>query len=517
MFVKLTMLLAMTSLSSCKLSHEGQGPISELDPNVYESGQKIVEFIESIDVLGPGYGFVLVTEDDVVVNYAEGLRNYATGEPLTIDTPMYIASQTKSYTGLLASILHQEGVLDLGTPLATYWPEEHVLPGDVDLEELTLRDLLTHQFPVRAAYVNIIEANVTRIRIEDFPRLISQYGVERDPGFRYDNIGYNLYGAILEMETGKPWQDWLEERVFQPLNLDRTSARTSDFTLDELAFSHIWLGPDEGFFPVPPKTDDVMHSAGGIVTSTSDMASYLQAQLRGEGPVGSGITSSMFALAQAGMVGTGERSPWVAEVGCSHYSLGWNNCDYEGFEFSGHSGGYTGSRSTMIFSKDMGIGAAVFSNSDQQTGLINGLLLNLLLHYVTEAKDADEVAERYYEEYTSFVFEEIELGHSFEERRLANEFWGGNEWQPSREELDEYSGRWVTGDPYQDLEFVINENGNPMIHWYDYVIELTPATKDTFGGRQYPLEAFEVFRFNRNENGELETLRWSETNYTRVE
>ena len=118
------------------------------------------------------------------------------------------------------------------------------------------------------------------------------------------NLSRSLVGRI-EQETGRPWQDWLKEKVFDPLQLSHTSARTSDFDPGELGWQHIWLGPEDGYHAVPPKTDDVMQSAGGIVTSTTDMARFLQTYLKQAGPDGSAITRDIIERHTVGLVASG--------------------------------------------------------------------------------------------------------------------------------------------------------------------------------------------------------------------
>ena len=83
--------------------------------------------------------------------------------------------------------------------------------------------------------------------------------------------------------------------LFEPMGLDHTSARTSDFPLEAIAWNHIWQGEDAGWADVWPKTDGLMQSAGGIVASPDDMAAWLQLQLRGQGPQGSGLTAAVVA------------------------------------------------------------------------------------------------------------------------------------------------------------------------------------------------------------------------------
>ena len=162
----------------------------------------------------------------------------------------------------------------------------------------------------------------------------------RKPGFDYANIGYNLYGAILETATGKAWQDWLAEDVFTPLAFEHTSARTSDFPLESQSWNHIWTGDETGWFEVRPKTDGQMQSAGGMTMSPNDMISWLQFNLQGEGPNGSGLTAEIVDTYLTSAVERDRDPRNDYELPCYGYSLGWNLCDFEGHELFIHGGGF---------------------------------------------------------------------------------------------------------------------------------------------------------------------------------
>ncbi len=198
-------------------------------------------FLDGFPDLGPGYAVVAVTADDVLLNHVQGERRASTGAPLTLETPIYIASQTKAFMGLLAARLDAEGVLRLDSAITDHWPDIQ-FPDGVDPSTYTMRDLITHQVPIDAGLITTLEAYVTRVNPADYPALIASVATAREPGYDYSNLGYNIYGAILETVTGKTWQDWLDDGVLHPLNLERTSARTSDFNLAEQSWNHIWTG-----------------------------------------------------------------------------------------------------------------------------------------------------------------------------------------------------------------------------------------------------------------------------------
>ena len=469
-------------------------------------------FLDRFEDLGPGFGVVVVTADEVLLNRVDGVARRSAGVPLTPDTPLYIASQTKAMMGVLAAELDARGVLSLDTSLADHWPGAG-WPEGFDPAAWTLRHLLSHQVPLDIDLITTIEAYSQRIDPADYPRLIAATAALREPGFVYDNAGYNLYGAILETRTGRPWQDWLQEVVYGPMGMSRTSSYTSTFGLDQIAWNHAFTGADE-LTEVPPKTDGMMQSAGGTVTSTTDMAAFLQLQLRGQGP---GLSAEVIATAQAPAAETGmEDGRNAYELPCSHYSLGWNICDFNGHALHIHGGGYPGSRSMMAFSPDLGIGIATFANSDTGMGWFTSRAINMYLQFLTE----DENAERMTDLRVSHLPErrariaQFMAGRDEEDR--AREVFGAWDWTPSPAELSAVAGRYSNGEPYSDFE-IVPENGGLMVHWGDARIALQPAARHVFAAQISAFDPREALQVQTDERGRVTAIVWDEDEYRKLD
>lgn len=466
------------------------------------AADRLDAFLDRFEGLDPGYAVVIVTPDEIVMNRATGVRNITTGAPMTPDTPMYIASQTKAYMGLLAAVLDERGILSLDSTIAEHWPGI-VMPEGVDPAEWTMRDLLSHQVPITVDEIVELEAYVTRVEPADYPALIERYAQIRDVGFDYGNLGYNIYGAILETVTGRMWQDWLADEIFAPLALNRTSARTSDYAPAELAWNHTWLAEDEAWLDVAPKTDAMMQSAGGMMTTPLDMAQWLQIQLRGEAPNGSGISDSALATALAPAAATHQEDGRNAyEQSCSHYSLGWNLCEMNGNALYIHGGGYTGARSMMAFSPDLGIGIAAFSNSDNMTGWVVSRTIDMYLQFLTDDPEAD-VREQQRPDFYPRQVERLQnyIANRTAEAR-ADEAWGGWSWSPTEDDLSDFVGAFETDVSYFNAEFGVRDGVLNM--WMgDHHLVLEPAQADLFGARNVPYDVPEAVRFTRDANGRV--------------
>lgn len=470
-------------------------------------------FLSGFEELGPGYAVVAVTADDVLLREVWGERRASTGAPLTADTPIYIASQTKAFMGLLAAQLDAEGVLSLDSTLADHWPDVR-FPEGVNPSDWTLRDLISHQVPVSADLIVILEAYVTRIDPADYPTLIETVMTAREPGFDYDNLGYNLYGAILETVTGRTWQDWLDERVFDPLGLEHTSARTSDFDLDAQSWNHIWTGSETGWFEVRPKTDAQMQSAGGITTSPNDMITWLQMNLRGEGPAGSGLTEAIVSEAHTIAAEVSREARNAYELPCYGYTLGWNVCDFEGHTLYAHGGGYTGARTMMAFSPDLGVGIGVFSNSDNMTGWLTSRTMIQFLQFVIDHEDADRWSARRQELYPERVERLLGMRRDSLEQNRAQAVFGDWSWEPEASELSVYEGVYSSEAMYAPVTVSVVA-GQLQAAWGDYRFTGAPAQTDVFGLQQHPLDEMLPLQFERDEAGEIVALTYEQARFER--
>lgn len=463
-------------------------------------------------VVGPGFAVVVVTADDVLIERVEGVRNGETGAPLTPDTPIYIASQTKAFMGLVAAALDERGILPLDTPINAYWPDAE-WPDTMDPADYTLRDLLTHQVPFDNDAITFLEAYVMRVDPALYPTLITEMSEPRDAGFQYDNLGYNVYAAILETATGRSWQDWMDEVIFDPLGMDHTSARTSDFSLDELSWSHMWQGEEDGWFEIRPKTDGMMQSAGGLVISPNDMITWLQLQLRGEAPE-AGLTASMLETANTSFVETGQGTENPYEMFCSGYTLGWNVCEYGGYNVHIHGGGYTGARTIMAWLPEEGIGIASFGNSDNMTGWWTQTVVRMFLQFLADHPEADQWAEHRLNFYQERVGDLLRMRQQSETNALAEEVWGGWAWHPDDAELAEYTGNYTLPALGLDASFVRAGEGLEF-RFGDLRSNLRPARRDIFGGTNTPFENPDVFEFARDDAGNLTGFTWNGQDFVR--
>jgi CubicO group peptidase (beta-lactamase class C family) len=267
-------------------------------------------------------------------------------------TPYYIGSTTKAYTGLACAILAQRGQLDLDAPITKVLPE-------VKLEKApTLRAFLTHTSGIQNDPIGFRTAYTG----EHTPALLLSLlnsSTPAKPGFQYDNLGYIVASLVIERITGKHWQDALDQLVFAPLGMRHTTAYMSK--AGKLPTGYVSSGPSRLV-----KNDQMMHAAGGIVTTASDLERWLEANVtKGRLDGKQRIPAAAFEEAQRLQVPVpAERGP-IATRG---YGFGWYQGDYDGEEILYHGGGFPGWRSLFTFMPKRGIAVGMMTNTSSPLG-----------------------------------------------------------------------------------------------------------------------------------------------------
>ncbi len=480
------------------------------------AAEKLGTFLDALPDAGPAYAVTVVSPDKVLLSYARGLRRATQPKaaPVTADTPFYIASQTKAFVGLLAAKLDAKGILKLDSTLADHWPDLK-LPDGVDPKAWTLRDLLSHQLPITADEIAGTEAYVMRLNPADYPALLARHAKKRDPGFKYSNLGYNIYGAILHKATGKTWEEWLAAEMLQPMGLKKNATRTSAVASDDITWGHLWLGAEQGWHEVAPKPDPLMHAAGGMISSPAELGRWLQMHLQQQAPRGSGFDKNMFVTAHTPVAQVDPKARNAIELPCDGYALGWNVCNFEGHKLYVHGGGYTGTATMMAFSPDLNVGIAVFSNSDNMTGWLVSRTIVQYLQYLIDHPEAEKWAQTRITQYPQRINQFLDMRRKKQADARSKAEWGDWSWQPSATELNAYLGRYQSADGLQTLIIRLEQN-KPVAILHALRANLEPAAVDLFAAQTTPLDAPEAMKFTRDAKGVVVGVEWQEDKFLRV-
>lgn len=524
--------LAIAAVSACAADEPGRA--SKITAGQWarmtDGMDAFMERVEATEYFPPGAAVILVTDDGRRYVRLHGETKAGSGREATGDTAFYIASMTKAYMGLLAARLDAEGVLPLATTLDDVWPGLKLPAGGRRADAITLRDLIVHSIPFEVEEITFLEAYVRDVAPSEYPALIEKYAVARQDGFQYDNLGYNIYAAALEAKTGKNWRDWLKEKVFSPLKMTATSGRTSDYAADKIAWSHQRAGAignewpsADGWRLIAPKTDGMMQSAGGLMTSANDMALWLEAQAKGAGPRGSGLTPDIFGKARQDVV------PQPSDghgFSCGGYVYGWGVCDLlidaeqdaAGENraigpFYQHGGGYIGVRSLMTVAPELGFGVAFLSNADSMTGYLSNEIAKLAFELQADIPGGDARSEKRIEAYRARNASYLAYLQETLQKARAEERWRGWEWAPGAAALSAYAGYYENEGALLPDASVELEDGVLFLTSGERRHRLTPAAPDLFGAQSYAYDEIGAVEFVRGPDDAIVALEWDGAPY----
>ena len=276
-------------------------------------------------------GSLLVTRGGKrLVARSWGLADPGLHTPMTLDTPMFLASAGKMFTGVAMLQLVDEGKIDLDAPLGRYLTDY----PNREMAKVTIRQLLTHRGGT--GDIGILGradgANRAKVRtIADMVKFNGARGPDFPPGTKadYSNYGFILLGAIVEKVTGGSYYDYVAAHVFKPAGMTHAGFPDHDH-LHGVAVGYT------RFYGAEPKLGanlDVLPwrgaSAGGGVASANDMLKFFGA-LR----AGRLLSPAMLKLAT-----TPGETPWygmgfVAQAG-EHPSWGHGGNSY-GMDVAAH-------------------------------------------------------------------------------------------------------------------------------------------------------------------------------------
>jgi CubicO group peptidase (beta-lactamase class C family) len=210
---------------------------------------------------------------------ATGFQDLESRKPMRTNTIFDVRSVTKTVTAVAVMILIEEGKLGLNDPVEKY------LPG---FKKITIHHLLTHTSGLPFARpAEIEDITIKRDRtLAEVVALLAKQEPEFTPGtqFRYASSGFAILGRIIEVVSGKPYEQFVKERVFDPLGMrdsfffipDDRRARVASVYRKQDGKLEKWREIDE-------YTRHAKYSAPefGMYSTAEDLAAFCQMMLNG--------------------------------------------------------------------------------------------------------------------------------------------------------------------------------------------------------------------------------------------
>ena len=276
--------------------------------------------------------------------------------PLDVDgdTLFQIGSITKTYTATAAVRLSEDGRLDLDEPVRTYLPDLR-LADEATAAAVTMRHLLSHTggwvgdyFDTIGRGEDVLAQMVSRLdRLEQLTPLGETWS--------YNNAGFYIAGRVIELVTGKPFEDALKELVLDPLGLERSFFFAEDVMTHRFVVGHRRDGAVARPWPIGRPSAAV----GGIVASVRELLGYARLQF-GESDLLSSESLAEMRRPHAEVVGVS---------GANAVGLGWYLFEREGRSFLIHGGATLGQQARLVIAPEERFALAVLTNHDDGAAL----------------------------------------------------------------------------------------------------------------------------------------------------
>jgi CubicO group peptidase (beta-lactamase class C family) len=365
-------LLVTTILCSAPVHLTAQSGIKRLDGSTISReaiDAAVSRLMGAAEV--PGVGIAIFNEGRVAYLKTYGFRDTEKKLPLTGTSVMAAASLTKVAFTYLVMKLVEARTLDLDKPVQDYLPKPlpdyaayQDLASDGRYRKITTRMLLSHT----SGLPNIRWLNSDH-----------KLNINFEPGskYAYSGEGMQLLQLIVETVTKTPLKELMQNRVFQPLGMSRTSMVTEQRFEDDYA-----SGYDEWGRSLGHQQRMSADAAGSMQTTLGDFTTFVQAVMQGKGLSKRGrelMLSPQIQILSKHQFPTLAASTTDANRAIRlSYGLGWGLywTPYgRAFFKEGHDEGFR--NYTVVFDQS-GCGIVIMTNSANGEGIFKELLNTLV-------------------------------------------------------------------------------------------------------------------------------------------
>jgi CubicO group peptidase (beta-lactamase class C family) len=329
----------------------------------------------------PGVGVGVIVNDKLVFAKGYGYRDYEKKLPFTPGTLCQIASNSKLFTAVAAGMLVEEGKLTWDKPVRDSVPVIQFYNDQLN-NNITLRDMLSHRTGVTRHDLIWFKSPFTRKELFDRLRYLEPQEPMRET-FLYNNLMFSAVGHIIELKSGKTWEQFVRERIFTPLDMVTTTYSVAEMT------GH----PDHGvpyrekrdsfeLYKIPYYEDtEGVAPAGAIISNIDELSHWLIALMNDGRYNGKQVlpVEVLKATMQPaiGLPNTLGEALGYWELLNPAYGMGRQTVSYRGRLLTFHGGDLPGFHSQVSFMPNDKIGVIVFVISDHSAPLYNILSYNI--------------------------------------------------------------------------------------------------------------------------------------------
>lgn len=318
------------------LSLTAVGTFAQKAPDLKKLDVYIADAVKKFDQ--PGLAVGIVKDGKLVYGKGFGKLDLAKPEPVTANSIFFIASMSKAFTACAVGLLVDDGKLQWNDPVVKHMPWFET-PDPYVTEHMMVKDLLCHRSGWDTFDGDLLWYGTDLSQREILDRHSKEpftYAFRDE--FGYSNIMFIAAAQLIEKVSKRTWDEFVTERILQPLQMTRTTVETADLAnFTDVALPHVRKGQDPKTpqLSVPYQALKGADGACGVNSCITDLAKW-DAIWANKGKVGEKpfISASTFdAITMPQLAMTGRRDG---------AALGWFTEYNNGEKVITHSGGMPG-------------------------------------------------------------------------------------------------------------------------------------------------------------------------------
>ncbi len=327
------------------------------DPNVAAQIELFSNWLEGqVEIRGlPGVVVGVVAGEDLVWSAGFGHADLASERPMETSTRFRMASHSKLFTATAIMQLREQGLLRLDDPVVEYLPWFSFRAASDGDPPITIEHLLTHSsgLPREASshWTDFEFPTAGEVRAL-MPDRVAPFSPE--VRWKYSNLAYTIAGMVIEEVSGMTWADYLQENIFDPLDMGSSSVDLPDPMMATGYGNRMPDGSRQVFSFVDARG---MAAATGLTSTVEDMARFVSAQFR-QGTRGDDRLLSTASLREMHRVRMLETT-WTRGQG-----IGFSVQRRDGILYVGHGGSYPGYATNTSIQLASGVGVIVLTNTN---------------------------------------------------------------------------------------------------------------------------------------------------------
>jgi CubicO group peptidase (beta-lactamase class C family) len=451
----------------------------------------------------PGTAIAVIRGEQVIHLGVHGWRDVENSLPMTEGTRFAMASCTKSFTAMSAALLVDEGRLEWDKPVREYMPE-FILDDPYVTQHVTVRDMLSHRTGLPRHDFSAWRLDLPRAEFIQRMRHF-KFNLSFREKFQYNNLMYYAAGHLVEKIAGKKWEDFVQERIFDPLGMKASNFKPeppeeSQDTAKGYRVDRNTDGSAKGLtcMPFGLHTELSPGAAGALFSTLADLIQWLKIHVNG-GRVGDLQLVSPDNLKQMHLPQTIIPGGGINEVLMGNtifaYGMGWFIEPYRGYTVISHGGNVEGHSLVIGFVPQEKVGIVALTNIAELP--LRDVLLYESIDRALDLPDRDW-NRKFHATFDPLILGQAQAKRTAQEERIPD--------APPTHSLDTFVGTYAS-EGYPD--FAVRLDGN----------NLQACTLGSLGWsmlRHYHYDVFEWYladfdywvkvRFLVNDNGEIDSV-----------